>query len=282
MKSVFEYLDYREYLAAFYEHHKAHTKGFSYRSFLQSAKISSPSFLKQVIDKQRKLTASTTQKFLNALELSPTESEYFKLSVSYTHAVLNEDKQSAYKKMRDIARSQDLKIIGSECYDYYEHWYTSALRELLTMRDFQDDWKTIASQLSPPIKAKQAQAATQTLLDLGFLQRDSQGKYHQTNTTISTGLEVNSLSIRNFNAQCIDLAQKALKDLPKDQRHVTGITMGVSESAYTQITHEIESLQAKILDILKEDQNQSKVVQFNTLLFPLSQQSKPQVNKDKQ
>lgn len=46
--------------------------------------------------------------------------------------------------------------------------------------------------------------------------------------------------------------------------------MGVSDQAYEQITQEIESLQAKILDILKEDKNQSKVVQLNTLLFPLS------------
>lgn len=270
MKSVFEYIDYREYLDAFYDYHKANTQGFSYRSFLQDAEISSPSFLKQVIDKKRKLTPATTMKFLNALKLPESEAEYFKLLVSYTHAVLNEEKQSYYKQMRDIARTQDLKIIGSECYDYYEHWYTSALRELLVINDFQDDWKKIGRSLRPNISAKEVKKATQILLDLGFLQKDDQGKYHQTNTTISTGFEVNSLAIRNFNSQCISLAQNTLKDLPRDQRHVTGVTMGVSDQAYEQITQEIESLQAKILDILKEDKNQSKVVQLNTLLFPLS------------
>jgi uncharacterized protein (TIGR02147 family) len=271
MKPLFEFLDYRDYLNAFYEYHKSNTQGFSYRSFLQKAQISSPSFLKQVIDHKRKLTSNTVEKFILPLSLNRAESEFFRILVTYTHAIYNDEKQSLYREMRAIARSQDTKMIGEECYTFYEHWYTSALRELLVMNDFQDDWKKIASSLRPKITTKQAQSATKTLIKLGFLQQLDDGSYEQTNSTIHSGHEVNSHAIRSFNSQCLKLAQEALEELPKEERHITGITMGVSESAYEQITHEIEQLQSKILNILKDDENQTKVVQFNTTLFPMNQ-----------
>lgn len=272
MKPIFEFLDYRDYLSAFYEYHKVNTPGFSYRSFLQKAGISSPSFLKQVIDKKRNLTPAATDKFLIALNLNNHEENFFRLLVQYTHTFYNDEKQSLYRQLREIAREQDLKIIGEECYEYYEHWYTSALRELLTINHFNGDWKKIGQALHPSISAQEAKTATELLLNRGFLQLNDDGSYHQTNTTISTGHEVNSMAIRNFNCQCVDLASEAIKSLPKDKRHVTGITMGVSETAYQTITQEIEKLQTKILDILKEDTDQTKVVQLNTLLFPLSQE----------
>lgn len=271
MNSIFDYLDYRKFLEAYYEHHKAHTKGFSYRSFLQAAEISSPSFLKQVIDGKRKLTPATTTKFLKALQLSQSEGDYFCKLVTFTHTLLNEDKQQVYREMRAIARSQDLKLIGEECYDYYEHWYISALRELLTLHDFRDNWRDIGRSLQPQISAQQAKEATETLLRLGFLQQDESGAYQQTNPTITSGVDVESMSIRNFNTQCLDLAGQAIRQLHKDQRHVTGVTMGCSQEAYLQITEEIEVLQNKILAILKEDTAQDRVLQFNTMLYPLGQ-----------
>lgn len=58
---VYGYLDYRAFLADLYTAKKA--RGFSYRSFSRRAGLSSPNYLKLVIDGQRNLSAKMAERF---------------------------------------------------------------------------------------------------------------------------------------------------------------------------------------------------------------------------
>src|SRR4051812_26586430 len=69
---VFDFLDYRKYLKAFYEHAKRTSKGrFSYRVFSNQTGVDSPNYLKLIVDGQRNLTpahAKRVAKFCRLVE----------------------------------------------------------------------------------------------------------------------------------------------------------------------------------------------------------------------
>ena len=50
MKSIFEFIDYRQYLCYYYKEKKRETRFFSFRYFAKKTGINSSSFLKHVID----------------------------------------------------------------------------------------------------------------------------------------------------------------------------------------------------------------------------------------
>ena len=55
MPNIFNFMNYRDYLRAFYFEKKGSDKGFSYQVMAESAGFSSKSFIKLVIDEKRTL-----------------------------------------------------------------------------------------------------------------------------------------------------------------------------------------------------------------------------------
>ena len=92
MQPIYEFIDYRKFLAAFYEHKKANSSYFSYRYFSQKIGINSPSFLKHVIDGKRNLTTQMIERFCTALDLSAREARYFRNLVLFNQAKTSGEK----------------------------------------------------------------------------------------------------------------------------------------------------------------------------------------------
>src|SRR5690606_29547640 len=94
---IFEYLDYRQYLADTYNYYKATTTYFSYRYFSSKAGINSSSFLKLVIEGKRGLTDETCEKFIHALRLWSKEGDFFRILVKYNQAKPPQEKLRNFK-----------------------------------------------------------------------------------------------------------------------------------------------------------------------------------------
>ena len=60
---VYDFLDYRAYLRAYYEAAKRTQRSFSFRSFSKLAGLRSPNFLKLVIEGERNLGADSVPRF---------------------------------------------------------------------------------------------------------------------------------------------------------------------------------------------------------------------------
>ena len=69
LNNVFGYLDYRVLLRDYYLYRKQDKRGFSYRQFSLKAKLSSPSYLKMVIDGTRNLSSEMALNFAKTIGL---------------------------------------------------------------------------------------------------------------------------------------------------------------------------------------------------------------------
>src|SRR6201986_1824211 len=75
--SVYDFLDHRAYLAAYYAAAKRTRPSFSFRLFSKLAGLRSPNFLKLLIDGERNLGADSVGRFAEALGLTGADAEFF-------------------------------------------------------------------------------------------------------------------------------------------------------------------------------------------------------------
>ena len=270
MKSIFEYIDFRGYLSDYYAFQKKTKRYFSHRYFCKKAGIKSPVFLKLVMEGKRNLTRPMVEKFAVGLGLNRKETDYFSHLVGFNQAKTGSKKQEHYIALKSMSGMVNEHLLGTEFYDYYDKWYISVIRELVCLRDFKDDFKLIGATVLPRITPGQAKYSLNFLISSGLLRKKEDGTYEQTQKAITTGFEVASLAVRNFNRAMLVLAHRSLDSVPRACRHVSGITMGISPDCYRLVITEIEAFKDRVVAIVNADAKSSVVYQLNVQMVPMS------------
>jgi uncharacterized protein (TIGR02147 family) len=270
VKSIFDYIDYRKFLAAYYAAKKNGSRFFSYRYFARKADIHSPSFLKHVIDGKRNLTRAMIDKFCVGLSLNPKEAMYFRNLVLFNQAATSNEKQEYYGNLRSMFGGVKESVLSQDQYDYFANWYTPVIRELVCLHDFRDDYKKIAAALIPPVLPSDAKAAVKLLLKLKMIIRQENGTYVQTNSAVVADSSVTSMAVRAFNKAMLDNAKNAVDNIDRKIRHVSGLTIGISPSAYDVLAAEIEAFKDRVKFIVNQDKESDLIYQLNVSLFPVS------------
>ncbi|MBN1759925.1 MAG: TIGR02147 family protein [Chitinispirillaceae bacterium] len=270
MRSIFGYIDYRKFLAAYYKKQKEKHRYFSYRYFAQKTGINTPSFLKWIIEGKRNLTRSVTEKYIAAIKFNRREASYFRNLVLFNQAKTTKEKQEYYSVLRSMSENVKESVLNADQFDYFAWWYVPVIRELVTMYDFQGDFKKIASIIRPQILPSDAKAAVNLLLRLKLLKKMDNGTYKQKDPLLVADTTVVSLALQAYTASIIDHSKNALKDIASNERHISGMTMGISPATYSLMAAEIEAFKDRIKIIASKEKKGSVVYQMNISLFPLS------------
>jgi len=267
MPSIFAYSDYRVFMRDAFIEKKASSR-FSWREFAKRAGYASPVFLKLVAEKKSSLSAEGIERVGLALGLTDKEQEFFRLLVSFTHETSNIKKQKLFNSMRSIAALCKSQIVEANLYDYYKEWYHSVIRELAPNVSSESE---ISKLLVPKIPLPQVKASIALLLKLGLLEKDSDGKYRQTSKHITTGENISSMAVRKHHENMGALAVAALESVSKDERDISGITMGLSKEGFEAIKAELANFRRRIKEITEQSGSEEEsVYRINLQLFPLS------------
>ena len=275
MKSIFEYLDYRQYLRDYYEEKKQTTPAFSMRMLAKQIGIRSPSFFKMVIDNQRSLSDAVIEKFTTALKLKSKEAQYFESLVLFNQSKTDKQRElhlSRMIKLRPQIKSADL---SKEQYEYFRFRYFVIIREMVALPHFQEDYEWIASSLTPSIRPHEAQHAIQSLIKIGLLKRDKDGKLMQQDASIATLPEVFSIELFNLHREWVKLAQERFPVVPPENRDYSAMTVPVPKSKVKNIKKMIADFRDEILAYLNTgDQEFEEVYQINMQMFPVTETKK--------
>jgi uncharacterized protein (TIGR02147 family) len=274
MESIFAYTDYRKFLSDYYEHHKAVNPAFSYQLLSNKAGFSNRGFLYNVIIGSKNLSKSSAVKLSQALQLRPVEADYFENLVSFNQSKNLRERNYFFDKLNAIKSnlqgSATMREMRKGQYEFYAAWHISVIRSLIDMHGFKDDYRRLAKNVFPPIKPKEAKKAVLVLEKLGMIEKQKDGSYKVLDKTITAGKEIVQLGLQNFHLQTIDLAKKALQELPKDKRNISGLTLGISKKTYDAMCKEIEAFQARLLAMAEADGEAANVYQLNFHFFPMS------------
>ncbi len=274
MINIFEYTDYRKYLADYQAMQREVNPAFSHRYFAQKAGFSSTGLFSNILKGRRNLTPTLITGFAKAMKLGKKEKEYFECLVLFNQACTLDEKNRYYERMLQISPLK-MELVDKDKYEFYSQWWHSAIRELLYYYKFRDDFAALARKLDPPIRPDQAKKAISTLEKLGMIERDSDGYYRQTSKVITTGKDyVRSLQVANFQSATLHLARESLDRHSREQRDISTLTLTVSPESLRKIRLEIDALQNRILKIVEADESVDSVYQVNFQVFPLTRQEK--------
>ncbi len=270
MKPLTTYIDYRAYLSDYYAFQKKRKRNFNHRYFADKAGISSSSFLSRVIDGKRNLTRPMIEKFASALELSSKEKEFFRHLVLFNQAKTAEEKTEHYAAMRGLSGAVHEKFLQADQYDYFKCWYAPVVRELICIHDFQNDFQTIAASVVPSITARQARETVDLLTRLGLIRRLENGRYEQTERSVSADPRITTLSAREYIDAMIEHARASLRTMTRDVRHVSTMTLGVNKAQYDILIQELDAFKERVKRIVADGSPADRVYELNFAVFPVS------------
>ncbi|MBX3248074.1 MAG: TIGR02147 family protein [Myxococcales bacterium] len=267
---VFVYLDYRAYLRDYYESKKASSRGFSFRSFSRRAGLKSPNYLKLVMDGDRNLTASMAERFARACGLDDEASAFFVALVAFNQARSATERNGAYSRLTGFRRYRQAHQLDLQHAAYHSTWYLPAIRELVLRPDFEEDPAWVAKALVPSIAKAEAREALDTLLELGMLSRDEQGRLRQCDALVTTGPETRGLHIGNYHRTMMERAAASIDLVPSSDRDISSLTLCLSEDGLRTVKERIQRFRRELLELSVLEDEPRQVIQVNFQLFPLS------------
>ena len=268
MKPITEYKDYRKYMQDFYDERKR-TGAFSWREFSKRAGFSSPTYLKLVCEGKSGLSKVKMKQVSRAMDLTGYEEEYFSLLVVFAKATKDADKKAALLKMERIALEHRVRVIDSETFQYYESWKYPVLRELAPMMPGAQP-RDIAEECKEYVSAEEVRDILSFLVKAGFLKKDGDKVYSQTEKAVIGSPEALPIAIRSMHKEMGNMAVRAVDRYKASERYFTGMTIGVNESNYVRIVAEIEACAKRITAIANESENLNQVYGLNFQLFPFT------------
>jgi uncharacterized protein (TIGR02147 family) len=233
--------------------------------------LRSPNLLKLVIDGERNLGPDSVHKFVQALELSGKEADFFLDLVTCAQARSVAEKNRAFERISASRRFRSARRHDGALFDYLSHWYYPAIRELTARPDFVEDPKWVARNLQPRISIAEAERSLSLLLSLGLIVRNPEtGCIERGEPSLTTEHEVTSLAVKNFHRQMLERASDSIDTVKPHKRDLAALTVCVSEKTAALVKERIHHFREEIAQLCDRDEEAQVVYQMNVQLFPLS------------
>ena len=266
--SVFEYLDYRRFLADHCRYAKQENPQFSNRHFAARAglPISNASLLSKVVAGKRNLTLDLRFKFGNAMGLTGEAFRYFDILVQFNQSTRTEAKNHFYSELAKY-RGSRAKVLSSSGYQYYSKWYYAIVRAYFGYNQAEKNPHAIAKRIYPEITGKEVEEAIKVLLELKLIKRLANG-YAVTESHIATEREILDLAAKNRMYELTRLALEAFNQVPAENREYNALTMYISKQGFSSIKERIQSFREELREMVEKDSREDRVYTLTMHFYP--------------
>ena len=96
---ITEYIDFRSYLGDYFLMQKKASSKFSHRQFAATLKLSSPSFISEVIKGKKNLSQKLILKLATVLQFNDQENNYFEILVKFNQSKSMEEKNHFFLQL---------------------------------------------------------------------------------------------------------------------------------------------------------------------------------------
>ncbi len=267
---ILHYSNFRIYLNDYYDFKKIQLPIFSHRYFAQKAGLSSPNYLKLVMDGQRNLTQKSMLKFQNALGLKGKRAEFFENLVFFNQATSSGERNLYYANILKVRAKAGLRKLEEAEFQLFNDWRHIVIRELAAVKGFRTDAHWIAKKIGSGITEKEAEESLKLLSALGLLKKTANG-LKQTSVNITTSDEVRSLLVKNYHRQMLQLSMTAMERVPAKLRDISSITIPIHIRDLSKIKEQVQLMRKELLNMAAEPGEGEDILQINIQLFPLTE-----------
>jgi len=264
---LWNHVDYRTFFKAWFESQKAEKAWVSYRSIAAKLEMDAGQLAK-ILYGQRHLSAALLPKVVALLGLEGQEAEGFRHLVHFTKARTASEIRTHFEAFQSLRRFQPT-VVPAPTTTFFADWRLPALRAVLSFHRWDGDWAALGRRVTPALTARQAQDGVAELVALGFLKEVPDG-WEVTEPFVTTGDAWKAESIRAFQMQTLELAQRSLVNHPKELRDISTLTLSIPRSGLPALKEQVAKLRETVLRMVKEMDDPDLALQLNIQLFPLS------------
>jgi len=183
---------------------------------------------------------------------------------------LPESQINSYLSFAKVSESQDLgppyTSMPTEIFEVISDWYHHAILELMKLQNFQNNPKWIAQKLD--LSPNQARIAMERLVRVG-LATDEGKLISPQNTSLNNDLKAGAY--RQLQEQILELALRAVREIPIEHRDQSSMTMAVDSRRLPQARELIKRFRRQVCKLLQDSDHLDAVYQLSVSLYPLSQ-----------
>ena len=267
MEPIFEYTDYREWLRDAFDDFKKRKSVISWR-YMAMKLGADPGNLLRVSQGKIHLTLSLLEPMAELFELNEKESAYWTELVYFGRAKTDAEALNHYEKMQ-MLKGIPLKRLAKKELEFYRHWYCNAIRSIIGICKFKDDYEGLAESCTPAITVDEAKNAVKLLYDLNMISKDRDGFWKVNDTFVSTGGNWRSEAVRAFQKETIRLAGESLERHAPPLRDISTVTMTFNMNDIALIREKIKEFRSELLRMSQEGSGDDTVFQLNVQLFPI-------------
>ncbi len=272
--NIYSFFNYREYLLALFNHHKATYPVFSHRFIVSKAGFKSPNSLKNVINGGRNLSLEGAERFAEAFKLEKKERIFFIALVKFNTARSQIEKErylAELIKLRKISLPARLK---DDQLEILNKWWHVAIREITALPDFKNSSVWVSRMLTPSIDRKDAAASLNLLKRSGLIRKTERG-WKPAEKTMQSAPEVRHVYAARFHREMIGLGMDAISRFAPELREISGTTLRLSRSDVPRVKTLLQNFQRQVLDFAAGSQDADQVYQINFQFFPLVKPDRP-------
>ncbi len=269
--SVFDYLDYRRYLADYLTARRLIDFSFSLRSFAVKAglPVSNSSFFSKVIAGKRNLTMDLQFRIAKTMKLSAGEIKYFGLLVQFNQSKDPEGKKHFYAELARYAKSK-ARIIDKEGYEYYSRWQNSIIRAFFGIEKKENNPSAIGKKVFPQVPDKEVEEAIKLLIQLGMISKTANG-YALRDANIATERENKDFVGKLRILEMLRLSQDVFNHVPPADREYSAMTVYISKQGYQTLKEKIRVFREEVKSLVGADTGEDRIYTLGMQFFPNNQ-----------
>lgn len=263
--NIFDYADFRKYLADYQAAREERDKGFSKSKMCVLLGLpNTRSYLNDVL-RGKRVSPEFIERFVKALDLDEEEAEYFRVLVPYNQAT-EKDKARLFDLLVSLNRTPK-KHIDSSAYDYYLEWKHSAVRAVLDLGEFRNA-EDIGRRMRPVQSGKSVQESLDLMLEHKLIKKESDGTYRPTDRSITAGKYIQDELVKQHQLAWLNLGKQALLHPPGGPHNTSCLTLTLSREMLTLLEAKLQKFKSEIRSMVHKDPHPATVAyQLNIQLF---------------
>lgn len=267
--NIFTYHDYRHYLRDWFGYLKKSRRGFSVRQLAREAKLSS-GYLSMVLAGSRKLSAKAMAKMFPKIGLNFQERTYLEQLCKVADSDTQEVRLDALERLQKYRSYKTLNPKEIEVYRYLTRWFYVAIREMVSLPDFELDAEWIHGRLRGKISLNEVKQGLEFLISHGYIKPLPDGKASLPDKDIECVGGVYKLALGQFHSEMLQMARDSITEVPSDQRHITGHVMALSPEQFEKVKAILEKTLKQVASLEKTGKQSNSVYHVGLLGFPLT------------
>lgn len=262
---LFQYLEYRAFLADYVEWKLEANPHFSRRAFSQKY-FGSTGILYSLIQGQRDMGPKLRLRCAAALDMGDKENQYFDLLVQHNQARSDLERNFLFDKLSRFRNSKPW-VVRENQHKYYAKWYYAVVFNYLGLDHKKARPVDIAKDIHPPLSVDQVQEAIDLLLELELIRKSEQG-YAQTKNHLVSGEAFRGDVALNYLRQIQEMSSETAKENFRLFKAINTQVMTVSDASLKRIKEKALEFQEAVQEIVGKDKDTDKVCTLLLQIIP--------------